>query len=87
MYRRGVGRDSSVAIATDYRLDGPGIESRWRVRLSAPAQTGPGAQPAFCTMSTGPVPVVKSGRGVALTPSPLLVPWSRKSRAVPVLHL
>jgi hypothetical protein len=24
-----VGRDSSVGIATGYRLDGPGIESRW----------------------------------------------------------
>jgi hypothetical protein len=24
-----VGRDSSVRIATRYRLDGPGIESRW----------------------------------------------------------
>ena len=23
------GRDSSVGIATRYRLDGPGIESRW----------------------------------------------------------
>ena len=25
----GMGRDSSVGIATDYGLDGPGIESRW----------------------------------------------------------
>ena len=25
----GVGRDSSVGIATRYELDGPGIESRW----------------------------------------------------------
>ena len=25
-----MGRDSSVGIATDYGLDGPGIESRWR---------------------------------------------------------
>jgi len=27
----------------------------------------------------------KSGRGVTLTPHPLLVPWSRKSRAIPPL--
>ena len=27
----------------------------------------------------------KSGRGVTLTPHPLLVPWSRKSRAIPLL--
>jgi len=26
----------------------------------------------------------KSGRGVMLTPHPLLVPWSKKSRAIPV---
>jgi hypothetical protein len=31
-----VGRDSSVGIATGYGLDGPGIESRWKVRFSAP---------------------------------------------------
>jgi hypothetical protein len=27
--RDGLGRDSSVGIATRYRLDGPGIEFRW----------------------------------------------------------
>ena len=34
------GPDSSVGIATDYGLDGPGIESRWGeiFRLSRPAQ-------------------------------------------------
>ena len=30
-----VGHDSSVGIATCYGLDGPGIESRWRARLSS----------------------------------------------------
>ena len=30
---------------------------------------------------------VKSGRGVILTPHSLLVPWSRKSRAIPLLPL
>ena len=29
-------RHSSVGIATRYGLDGPGIESRWGVRFSAP---------------------------------------------------
>jgi len=29
------GPDSSVGIATDYGLDGPGIESRWGARFSA----------------------------------------------------
>ena len=32
-------------------------------------------------------PGVKSGRVVTLTPHPLLVPWSRKSRAIPLLPL
>jgi hypothetical protein len=29
----------------------------------------------------------KSGRGVMLTPHPLLVPWSRKSKTIPLLPL
>jgi len=32
-------------------------------------------------------PGVKSGRGVTLIPHLLLVPWSRKSRAIPLLPL
>ena len=45
-------------------------------RFFAPLQTGPGAHPASCTMGTGSFTGVKSGRGVTLTPHPLLVPWS-----------
>ena len=58
-----------------------------QARFSAPVQTGPGAHPASCTMGTGSFPGVKSGRGVTLTPHPLLVSWSRKSRAIPLLPL
>ena len=59
-----MGRDSAVGIATRYGLDGQGIESRWGRDLSAPVQTGPGAYPASCTMSTGSLPGVKRpGRG------------------------
>ena len=47
------GPGSVVYIATGYGLDGPGIESRWGARFSAPVQTGPGAHPASCTMGTG----------------------------------
>jgi len=43
-----------------------------------------GTHPAFCTMGAGSYPGVKSGRGVTLTPHPLLVPWSWKSRAIPL---
>jgi hypothetical protein len=68
-------QSSVVGIETGYGLDGPGIESRWGgVRFSAPVQTGPGAHPASCTTGTGSFPVVKSGRGVTLTPHHLLVP-------------
>ena len=86
-YDRTNGPDSSVSIATGYRLDGVGIESRWGARFSAPVQTGPGAHPASCTMGTGSFPGLKSSWGVMLTPHPLLVPWSWKGRAIPLLPL
>jgi hypothetical protein len=66
------GPDSSVGIATDYGLDGPGIESRWGrdfPHLYRP--TLGSTQPPVQW-----VPGVMSGRGVTLTPHPLLVPWS-----------
>jgi len=81
------GPGSPVGITTSYGLDGPGIESRWGARFSAPAQTGPGAHPASCTMRKRSFPGVKSGRGVTLTPHPLLVLWSRKGRAITLLPL
>jgi hypothetical protein len=56
-------------------------------RFSAPVQTGPRAHPASCTMGTGSFPGVNNGRGVTLTPHPLLVLWSRKGRAIPLLTL
>ena len=46
------GPGSVVGISTGYGLDGPGIEFRWAARFSAPVQTGPGADPASCTMCT-----------------------------------
>jgi hypothetical protein len=71
------GQASSVGIATGYGLGGPGIESRWGARFSAPVQTDRGTHPASCTMGTGPFSGVESGRGVTLTPHPLLVPRSK----------
>jgi hypothetical protein len=59
-----VGRDGSVGIAIRFGLNGPGIESRWGTRFSAPVQTGPGAHPASYTMGTWSFPGVKRpGRG------------------------
>jgi len=48
-----------TSIATGYGLEGPGIESRWGARFSAPVQTGPGAYPASYTIGTESFPGVK----------------------------
>ena len=74
---------SSVSIANELRAGRSGIESRWG-RDFPPVQTGPGAHPTSCKMSTRSFPGVKCGRGVLLTTHPLLVPQSWKSRAIPL---
>ena len=56
-------------------------------RFSAPVQTGPGAHTASCAKGTRCHAGVKSGRGVTLTTYLFLVPWSRKSRAIPLTSL
>ena len=56
-------------------------------RFSASVQTSPGVHPASCTMGTGSFLGVKFGRCVTLNPYPLIVLWSRKSRAIPLLPL
>ena len=81
------GPGSSVGIATGYGLGYRGSNPGGGARFPAPVQTGPGTHPASCTMGTGYFSGVKSGRGVTLTPHPLLVPWSRKGRAIPPLPL
>jgi hypothetical protein len=72
------GPGSSVGIATDYGLDGPGIESRWERDFPHLSRTSPGDPPASCTMGTGSVPGVESGRGVTMTPHLPVVPRSKK---------
>jgi len=81
-YNRGPG--SVVGIATGWTVRGsnPGVGARF----SLPVQIGRGAHPATCTMGTGSFPGVKSGRGVTQTLTPSM-PWSRKSRAIPLLPL
>ena len=77
------GRDSAVGITIRYGLDGPGIESPVGARFSAPVQTGPGAQPAFCTMGTGPFPgVTRPGCGAHHPP-----PSKRRGRVRVELYL
>jgi len=77
------GPGNSVGIATDYGLDGPGIESRWG-RDFPPVQTGPWAHPVSSTVGTRSFPGVKCSRGVLLTTHPLLVPCRGHGR-VPTL--
>jgi hypothetical protein len=76
------GPGSSVCIATDYGLDGPGIESRWG-RDVPHVQTGPRVHSASYTVGTGSFPGVKCGQSVLLTPHPLIAPRSWKSRGIP----
>ena len=81
------GPGSSVGLATALRVGRSGDRIPVGARFSTPVQTGPVAHPAPCTMGTGSFPGVKSGRGVTLTPHPLLVSWSWKGRAIPLLPL
>jgi len=73
---------SSVGVATDCGLDGPGSNpggTRFSARPDRP--WGP---PASCTMGTGSLQGIKCGRGVLLTTHHFLVPRSWKSRAIPL---
>jgi hypothetical protein len=64
-----MGWESTVDIATHYVLDGPGIESQWGARFSAPVQTGPGAYPVSYTVGTGSfLGVKRPGHGVDHSP-------------------
>ena len=62
---------SWVGIATRYRLDGPGIESRLEARFSVPVQIGPGDHIAsyMSTIGTWSFPGVKRPRSGVDRPS------------------
>jgi len=66
-----MGAGSSVGIAAGYGRSGDRIPVG--ARFFALLQIGPGARPASCTVGTGSFLGGKSGRGVKLTPHPLLV--------------
>jgi hypothetical protein len=77
------GPGSSVCIATDYGLDGPGSNPGGDEIFRPPRPAlGPNQPPVQWV--TGLSPGVKCGLGVLLTTEPLLVPRSRKSRAIPL---
>ena len=79
--------DSVVGIVTGYGLDSPGIESRGgEIFRTCPDR--PWGSPTLLYNEYRVFPGgVKSGRGVTLTPHSLLVPWSRKSTAIPLVPL
>jgi hypothetical protein len=82
----GRSRDSVVGIANRYRLEGPGIESRWGeiFRTYPDRLRGP---PSLLYNGYRVFPGNKGGRGVMLTTHSLLVPRLRKSWAIPALTL
>jgi hypothetical protein len=63
----GVGRNSSVDIATGYGLDGPGIEPRWGLDFSHTSRKALGTHPVSYTMGTGSFQGVDNGRDGMLT--------------------
>jgi hypothetical protein len=59
-----VGWDSSVGIATHYRLDCLRIKSQWGAKYSAPVEIGPWTHPAYYTMGIGAfLGLKRPGRG------------------------
>ena len=78
---------SAVGIVTGYGLDGPGIESWWGRDFPNLFRSALGPTQLPVQWVTSLSPGVNSGRVVTLTPHALLVPWSWKGRAIPLLPL
>ena len=77
------GPGSSVGIATDYGLDGPGSNPGGD-EISRPSRSALGPTQPPVKWLTGLSRGVKCGRGVLLTTHTLLVLRSWKSRAIPL---
>jgi len=73
-----------VKLATGWTVRGSNPVG---ARFSAPVQTGPGGPPRLLYNRYRVFPRGKERAGREADPSTLLVPWSRKSRAIPLLPL
>ena len=80
------GPGSSVGIATGYGLDGPGIESRWG-EIFRTCPNRPWGPTSLLYNGYRVFPGGKKRPGRDAEPSPFLVPWSWKGRAIPLLPL
>ena len=77
---------SSVVMATGYGLDGPGSNpGGGEIFRTCPDR--PWGPPTLLYTGYRVFPVGKERPGRDADLSPLLVPWSRKSRAIPLLPL
>jgi hypothetical protein len=81
------GPGSSVGIATGYGLDDPGMESRWggEIFLTSPDRPWGPTQPPVQWVRGLSRGKKRPGRDADFYP--LLVPWSWKGRAIPLLLL
>ena len=81
------GPGSSVGIATELRAGWTVFESRWMERFSATCPDRAWGPPSLLYNGYQVFPRGKERPGRDADPSPLLVPRSRKSRAIPLIHL
>ena len=81
------GPGSSVGIATGYGLDDPGIESRWGGEIFSTCPDRPWGPPSLLYDGYWVFPGGIERPGRDADTSPPLVPWSRKSKAIPLLSL
>jgi hypothetical protein len=70
------GPGSVVGIATSYRLDGPGIESRLGGEIFCTCPDRPWGPPSHLYNGYRVFPGAKERPGRDADPSPLIVPWS-----------
>ena len=77
------GPGSSVGVVTGYGLDGPGIESQWGQDFA----DRPWSPPIHLYNGYRDFPGGKEWPGHDAAPHQLLVPWSNKGGAIPLLPL